>query len=92
VHADHELEFSMLHKNCVLNKKNLAMLCFAFYFIYCKNCDVQVYFLEWTDDLEGFVLKGYGESINYRMGLPLLKDVMQSIEEAVVAKEGICIF
>ncbi|GJN22875.1 hypothetical protein PR202_gb10479 [Eleusine coracana subsp. coracana] len=49
--------------------------------------EAEVYFLEWTDDLEGFVLKGYGESINYRMGLPLLKDVVQSIEEAIVAKE-----
>lgn len=49
--------------------------------------EAEVYFLEWTDDLEGFVLKGYGESINYRMGLPLLKDVVQSMEEAIVAKE-----
>ena len=38
--------------------------------------------------MEGFVLKGYGESINYRMGLPLLKDVVQSMEEAIIAKEG----
>jgi multiple inositol-polyphosphate phosphatase / 2,3-bisphosphoglycerate 3-phosphatase len=53
-----------------------------------KQCALQVYFLEWTDDLEGFVLKGYGESINYRMGLPLLKDVVQSMEEAIIAKEG----
>ncbi|KAL5218129.1 hypothetical protein ABZP36_018813 [Zizania latifolia] len=49
--------------------------------------EAEVYFLEWTDDLEGFVLKGYGESINYRMGLPLLKDVVQSMEEAIIAKE-----
>uniref|UniRef100_A0A0D9VND7 Multiple inositol polyphosphate phosphatase 1 n=1 Tax=Leersia perrieri TaxID=77586 RepID=A0A0D9VND7_9ORYZ len=47
----------------------------------------EVYFLEWTDDLESFVLKGYGESINYRMGLPLLKDVFQSMEDAIIAKE-----
>jgi hypothetical protein len=65
------------------------LLWFSFIlFTYCTKCAVQVYFLEWTDDLEGFVLKGYGESINYRMGLPLLKDVVQSIEEAIVAKEG----
>jgi hypothetical protein len=38
--------------------------------------------------LEGFVLKGYGESINYKMGLPLLKDVVQSMENAIIAKEG----
>ncbi|KAL6638134.1 hypothetical protein ACP70R_025706 [Stipagrostis hirtigluma subsp. patula] len=49
--------------------------------------EAEVYLLEWTDDLEGFVLKGYGESINYRMGLPLLKDVVQSMEEAIAAKE-----
>ncbi|XP_040378547.1 multiple inositol polyphosphate phosphatase 1 [Oryza brachyantha] len=49
--------------------------------------EAEVSFLEWTDDLEGFVLKGYGESINYRMGLPLLKDVVQSMEEAIIAKE-----
>lgn len=49
--------------------------------------EAEVHFLEWTDDLEGFVLKGYGESINYRMGLPLLKDVVQSMEEAIIAKE-----
>ncbi|CAD6207307.1 unnamed protein product [Miscanthus lutarioriparius] len=49
--------------------------------------EAEVRFLEWTDDLEGFVLKGYGESINYRMGLPLLKDVVQSMEEAIIARE-----
>jgi multiple inositol-polyphosphate phosphatase/2,3-bisphosphoglycerate 3-phosphatase len=49
---------------------------------------VQVQSLEWTDDLEGYVLKGYGESINYKMGLPLLKDVVQSMEDAITAKEG----
>ncbi|KAK9106877.1 hypothetical protein Syun_022888 [Stephania yunnanensis] len=43
--------------------------------------------LEWTDDLEGFILKGYGESVNYRMGLPLLEDVVQSMENAIKAKE-----
>nr|ABJ98332.1 multiple inositol polyphosphate phosphatase PhyIIa2 [Triticum aestivum] len=47
----------------------------------------EVHLLEWTDDLGGFVLKGYGESINYKMGLPLLKDVVQSMEEAIIAKE-----
>ncbi|KAM0927998.1 hypothetical protein ACQ4PT_002204 [Festuca glaucescens] len=49
--------------------------------------EAEVYLLEWTDDLEGFVLKGYGESINYKMGLPLLKDVVQSMEDAIIAKE-----
>jgi hypothetical protein len=35
-----------------------------------------------------FILKGYGNSINYRMGVPLLEDVVQSMEEAIKAKEG----
>lgn len=52
----------------------------------------QVSLLEWTDDLEVFLLKGYGSSINYHMGIPLLKDTLQSIEQAIVAKEGIILF
>lgn len=44
--------------------------------------------LEWTDDLEVFILKGYGKALNYRMGVPLLKDVVQSMEEAIQANEG----
>ncbi|KAG8647446.1 hypothetical protein MANES_09G077219v8 [Manihot esculenta] len=36
----------------------------------------EVALLEWTDDLEVFILKGYGKSINYRMGVPLLEDVV----------------
>lgn len=44
--------------------------------------------LEWTDDLEVFILKGYGKSLNYRMGVPLLEDVVQSMEHAIQAKEG----
>lgn len=47
----------------------------------------EVALLEWTDDLEGYILKGYGKSINYRMGVPLLEDVVQSMELAVRAKE-----
>lgn len=43
--------------------------------------------LEWTDDLEAFILKGYGKSVNYRMGLPLLKDVVESMELAINATE-----
>ncbi|KAI3864389.1 hypothetical protein MKX03_028425, partial [Papaver bracteatum] len=43
--------------------------------------------LEWADDLESYILKGYGKSINYRMGVPLLQDVVQSMEEAIKAKE-----
>lgn len=44
--------------------------------------------LEWTDDLEMFILKGYGNSLNYRMGVPLLEDVVRSMERAIQAKEG----
>lgn len=50
--------------------------------------DYQVELLEWADDLELFILKGYGNSLNYRMGVPLLRDVIQSMEQAVKAKEG----
>ncbi|KAK1321189.1 hypothetical protein QJS10_CPA03g01091 [Acorus calamus] len=48
----------------------------------------QVSLLEWTDDLEGFILKGYGKAVNYRMGVPLLQDVVESIEQAIIANEG----
>ncbi|CAB4313686.1 unnamed protein product [Prunus armeniaca] len=47
----------------------------------------EVSLLEWTDDLEAFILKGYGKSINYRMGVPLLEDAMQSMEQAIKAEE-----
>ncbi|KAI3960751.1 hypothetical protein MKW92_017362 [Papaver armeniacum] len=47
----------------------------------------EVSLLEWADDLEAYILKGYGKSINYRMGVPLLQDVVQSMEEAIIAKE-----
>ncbi|CBI25429.3 unnamed protein product, partial [Vitis vinifera] len=48
----------------------------------------EVALLEWTDDLELFILKGYGKSLNYKMGVPLLKDVFDSMEQAIEAKEG----
>ncbi|OMP06703.1 Histidine phosphatase superfamily, clade-2 [Corchorus capsularis] len=47
----------------------------------------EVALLEWTDDLEVFIVKGYGKSLNYRMGVPLLRDVVQSMEQAIKAKE-----
>ncbi|KAJ0764496.1 putative phosphoric monoester hydrolase [Helianthus annuus] len=47
----------------------------------------EVNLLEWTDDLEMFILKGYGKSLNYRMGVPLLEDVISSMETAIKAKE-----
>ncbi|GMQ09670.1 hypothetical protein CsSME_00052956 [Camellia sinensis var. sinensis] len=39
----------------------------------------EVVLLEWTDDLELFILKGYGNALNYQMGVPLLEDVVQSM-------------
>ncbi|KAL2567755.1 hypothetical protein AAZV13_18G022800 [Glycine max] len=48
---------------------------------------LEIELLEWTDDLEVFILKGYGKSLNYRMGLPLLEDVVQSMEQAIMAEE-----
>ncbi|XP_020522523.1 multiple inositol polyphosphate phosphatase 1 isoform X2 [Amborella trichopoda] len=50
----------------------------------------EVALLEWTDDLEIFILKGYGKSLNYRMGVPLLRDVFYSMEQAIVAREENC--
>nr|GMD57517.1 multiple inositol polyphosphate phosphatase 1-like [Ipomoea batatas] len=47
----------------------------------------EVSLLEWTDDLELFIVKGYGNKLNYRMGVPLLEDVLQSMEQAIKAKE-----
>ncbi|MCL7048441.1 hypothetical protein MKW94_013102, partial [Papaver nudicaule] len=47
----------------------------------------EVSLLEWADDIEVYILKGYGKSINYRMGVPLLQDVVQSMEEAIKARE-----
>ncbi|KAM1406828.1 hypothetical protein ACFXTH_001457 [Malus domestica] len=47
----------------------------------------EVSLLEWADDLEAFILKGYGKSLNYRMGVPLLEDVLLSMEQAITAEE-----
>ncbi|KAJ9553252.1 hypothetical protein OSB04_017297 [Centaurea solstitialis] len=47
----------------------------------------EVKLLEWTDDLEMFIVKGYGNSLNYQMGVPLLEDVILSMEQAITAKE-----
>nr|XP_043634793.1 multiple inositol polyphosphate phosphatase 1 [Erigeron canadensis] len=47
----------------------------------------EINLLEWTDDLEMFIVKGYGNSLNYRMGVPLLEDVLSSMEQAIKAKE-----
>ncbi|KAJ9553533.1 hypothetical protein OSB04_017578 [Centaurea solstitialis] len=56
-----------------------------------QACDLfsndEVKLLEWTDDLEMFIVKGYGNSLNYQMGVPLLEDVILSMEQAITAKE-----
>ncbi|KAL0884679.1 hypothetical protein Bca101_008660 [Brassica carinata] len=56
-----------------------------------QSCELftpsEVALLEWADDLEVFILKGYGNSLNYKMGVPLLEDVLHSMEEAIKARE-----
>ncbi|KAL0539992.1 hypothetical protein IC582_024214 [Cucumis melo] len=47
----------------------------------------EVALLEWTDDIEVFMLKGYGNPLNYRMGVHLLKDVFESMKNAIKAKQ-----
>ncbi|KAH7854323.1 hypothetical protein Vadar_012552 [Vaccinium darrowii] len=47
----------------------------------------EVSLLEWIDDLKLFILEGYGNALNYRMGVPLLEDVVQSMEQAIMAQE-----
>ncbi|XP_042512872.1 multiple inositol polyphosphate phosphatase 1-like isoform X3 [Macadamia integrifolia] len=47
----------------------------------------EIALLEWTDDLELFILKGYGKSINYWIGVPLLQDIVHSMEQAIKSKE-----
>lgn len=43
----------------------------------------EIELLEWADDLGMHHLKGYGEKINYRMGFPLLEDIVKSIDSAM---------
>ncbi|KAE8648033.1 hypothetical protein Csa_005827 [Cucumis sativus] len=47
----------------------------------------QVALLEWMDDTEVFKLKGYGSSLNYRMGVHLLTDIVNSMDNATKARE-----
>ncbi|KAL2650155.1 hypothetical protein R1flu_018283 [Riccia fluitans] len=48
----------------------------------------EVELLEWADDLQAHHLKGYGEAINYKMGVPLLEDVVSSMDRAIAASEA----
>lgn len=43
--------------------------------------------LEWLDDVEMFQTKGYGDTINYRMGAHLLRDVVDAMHAAVGRSE-----
>lgn len=51
----------------------------------CALVCFQIELLEWADDLEMHHLKGYGETINYRMGVPLLNDIVKSMDRAIAA-------
>ena len=73
---------------CVPYARNRQMRYFCLYLLSILHLCIQVALLEWTDDLELFILKGYGKSLNYLMGLPLLKDVVESMESAIKANEG----
>ncbi|XP_023641250.1 uncharacterized protein LOC111831412 [Capsella rubella] len=58
-----------------------------------QSCELftpsEVALLECTYELEVFILKGYGISLNYKMGVPLLEDVLHPMEEeAIKAREG----
>lgn len=48
----------------------------------------EVELLEWADDILLHHLKGYGESINYRMGVRLLMNVFECMERAISGSEG----
>lgn len=48
---------------------------------------MEVELLEWADDLELHYLKGYGKSINYRMGVPLLQNIVDSMEQAILKQK-----
>lgn len=45
-----------------------------------KNEEIEL--LEWADDVAIHYLKGYGNSLNYRMGVPLLEDVLGAMDAA----------
>ncbi|GAQ89106.1 Histidine phosphatase superfamily protein [Klebsormidium nitens] len=44
--------------------------------------------LEWADDIELHILKGYGAPINYRMAQALLQDILESMEGALADWRG----
>ena len=52
----------------------------------------QVALLEWTGDVEMFMLNGYGNSLNYKIGVNLMEDVFESMKNAIKARQAIYIF
>eukprot|EP00850_Spirogloea_muscicola_P015719 SM000123S25831 [mRNA] locus=s123:106895:113303:+ [translate_table: standard] len=44
--------------------------------------------LEWADDVELHLLKGYGAVVNYRMGVALLRDMVKAMDDAVAADQS----
>ncbi|XP_024363321.1 uncharacterized protein [Physcomitrium patens] len=43
----------------------------------------EIEWLEWADDLGTHHLKGYGDTLNYRMGVPLLNDVVKTMDRVI---------
>jgi hypothetical protein len=52
----------------------------------------QIKLLVWADDLQMHHLKGYGDILNYHMRVPLLKDVVQSMDRAMATLKGVSLF
>ncbi|KAA0035885.1 multiple inositol polyphosphate phosphatase 1-like [Cucumis melo var. makuwa] len=73
--------FDITDQACGLFTPSEHFLILSFAMVGCFNL------LEWTDDVEVFKLKGYGNSLNYRMGVHLLKDVVNSMDKAIDAKK-----
>ncbi|XP_057862970.2 uncharacterized protein LOC131071222 isoform X2 [Cryptomeria japonica] len=52
----------------------------------CETYKVEL--LEWADDVEMHYFKGYGNLLNYQMGVRLLEDVFNLTEQAKIASTG----
>jgi hypothetical protein len=48
----------------------------------------QILQLEWADDVELHILKGYGAPINYRMAQALLEDILESMQVAIADRRS----
>ncbi|KAJ6989565.1 hypothetical protein NC653_022203 [Populus alba x Populus x berolinensis] len=65
-----------------LTRQDVAMLWFLFPYEATAYTFLGCFAWSGTADLMMWLLKGYGNSINYRQGVPLLEDVVQSMEQA----------